>query len=165
MAKAKAKRKPAKVAKAAKAPDAIELLKQDHAAVKKAFKQFESAKYKDPNAMREFVATICNDLKMHTMLEEEIFYPAVRARLKDDDLMNEALVEHNSAKTLIAEIEKLSGDDPMLKPSVTVLGEYVRHHVGEEEREIMPKAKRLKLDLAGLAEQMLARKEELKARI
>jgi hemerythrin-like domain-containing protein len=156
MAKAKAKRKP-------NTPDAIELLKKDHAAVKKAFKQFEKAKYKDPNAMREFVATICNDLKMHTKLEEEIFYPAVRARLRDDELMNEALVEHNSAKTLIAEIEKLQGDDPMLKPSVTVLAEYVQHHVREEEREIMPKAKRLKLDLAGLAEQMLKRKEELKA--
>jgi len=158
MAKAKAKRK-------AKTPDAIELLKKDHAAVKKAFKQFEKAKYKDANAMREFVATICNDLTMHTKLEEEIFYPAVRAKIKDDGLMNEALVEHNSAKTLIAEIEKLQGDDPMLKPSVTVLAEYVQHHVREEEREIMPKAKRLKLDLAGLAEQMLRRKEELKGSI
>ena len=154
---AKAKRK------AGKTPDAIDLLKQDHAAVKKAFKQFEKAKYKDPNARREFIAAICKDLIMHTELEEQIFYPAVRAKLKDDDLMNEALVEHNSAKTLIAEIEKLQGDDPMLKPSVAVLAEYVQHHVREEEREIMPKAKRLKLDLAGLAEQMLKRKEELKA--
>ncbi|MFN2643397.1 MAG: hemerythrin domain-containing protein [Burkholderiales bacterium] len=161
MAKAEAKRKSSK---ASKAPDAIELLKKDHAAVKQAFKQFEKAKYKDPNAVREFVATICNDLKIHTMLEEELFYPAVRARMKDDDLMNEALVEHNSAKTLIAEIEKLQGDDPMLKPSVTVLAEYVQHHVREEEREMMPKAKRLKLDLAALAEQMLSRKEELKAK-
>lgn len=158
---AKAKRKAAK----SKAPDAIELLKKDHAAVKKAFKQFEKAKYKDPNAMREFVATICNDLTMHTKLEEEIFYPAVRAKIKDDDLMNEALVEHNSAKTLIAEIEKLPGDDPMLKPSVTVLAEYVQHHVREEEREILPKAKRLKLDLAGLAQEMLARREQLKAAV
>jgi hemerythrin superfamily protein len=157
MAKAKAKRK------SAKAPDAIDLLREDHAAVKKAFKQFEKAKYKDPNAMREFVATICKDLTMHTKLEEELFYPAVRAKIKDDELMNEALVEHNSAKTLIADIEKLQGDDPMLKPSVTVLAEYVQHHIREEEREIMPKAKRLKLDLSGLAEQLMRRKEELKA--
>ena len=162
MAKRKASRKSSS---RTKAPDAIELLKKDHAAVKQAFKQFEKAKYKDPNAMREFVATICKDLTMHTKLEEELFYPAVRAKVKDDELMNEALVEHNSAKTLIAEIEKLQGDDPMLKPSVTVLAEYVRHHVREEEREIMPKAKRLKLDLAGLAEQMLRRKEELKGSI
>jgi hemerythrin superfamily protein len=161
-----AKRKAGRKASArTKAPDAIELLKKDHAAVKQAFKQFEKAKYKDPNAMREFVAAICKDLTMHTKLEEEIFYPAVRARIKDDDLMNEALVEHNSAKALIADIEKLAGDDPMFKPSVTVLAEYVRHHAGEEEREMMPKAKRLKLDLAGLAEQMLRRKEELKGSI
>ena len=102
---------------AIKAPDAIDLLKQDHAAVKKAFKQFEKAKYKDPNARREFVATICNDLTMHTKLEEEIFYPAVRAKLRDEDLMNKALVEHNSAKQLIAELEKMQGDDPMLRPT------------------------------------------------
>jgi hemerythrin superfamily protein len=151
-------------AKKGKAPDAIELLKRDHAAVKKAFKQFEKAKYKDPNAMREFVATICNDLRMHSKLEEEIFYPAVRERIKDDELMNEALVEHNSATMLIHELEKMAGDDPMLKPTATVLAEYVQHHVREEEREILPKAKRLKLDLTRMAEQMLARKDELKAR-
>ncbi|HZS68972.1 MAG TPA: hemerythrin domain-containing protein [Burkholderiales bacterium] len=156
---AKAKRK------AGKTPDAIDLLKQDHAAVKKAFKQFEKAKYKDPNARREFIAAICNDLIMHTELEEQIFYPAVRAKLKDDDLMNEALVEHNSAKQLIAELQKMPGDDPLLKPTATVLAEYVNHHVREEEREILPKSKRLKLDLAGLAERMRARKEELKARM
>jgi hemerythrin superfamily protein len=156
---AKAKRK------AAKAPDAIDLLKLDHAAVKKAFQQFSKSKYKDPNARREFVATICNDLTMHSKLEEEIFYPAVRAKVKDDELMNEALVEHNSVKMLIGELEKMQGDDPMLKPTVTVLEEYVKHHVREEEREILPKAKRLKLDLAGLAEQMTARKDELKARL
>jgi hemerythrin superfamily protein len=151
-------------AKKGKALDAIELLKRDHAAVKKAFKQFEKAKYKDPNAMREFVATICNDLRMHSKLEEEIFYPAVRERIKDDELMNEALVEHNSATMLIHELEKMAGNDPMLKPTATVLAEYVQHHVREEEREILPKAKRLKLDLTRMAEQMLARKDELKAR-
>ena len=156
---AKAKRK------AAKAPDAIDLIKQDHAAVKKAFQQFSKSKYKDPNARREFIAAICNDLIMHTELEEQIFYPAVRAKLKDDDLMNEALVEHNSAKRLIAELQKMPGDDPLLKPTATVLAEYVNHHVREEEREILPKSKRLKLDLAGLAERMRARKEELKARM
>lgn len=158
MAKAKRKSK-------AKAPDAVDLLKRDHAQVKKAFKQFEKAKYKDPNALREFVATICNDLTIHTRLEEEIFYPAVRAKIKDDDLMNEALIEHTSAKTLIADIQKLGGDDPMFKPSVTVLAEYVQHHVREEERDMLPKVKRLKLDLAGLAEQMLALRDQLKARL
>lgn len=78
--------------------DAIDLLKRDHADVKKAFKAFEKAKYKDPNACKEFVASICKAIDMHAKVEEEIFYPAVRERIKDDDLMNEALVEHKSAK-------------------------------------------------------------------
>jgi hemerythrin-like domain-containing protein len=154
----------AKKAKKAKKPDAIELLKQDHAAVKKAFKLFEKTKYKDPGARYEFVASICKDISMHAAVEEEIFYPAVRAKMDDDDLMNEALVEHNSAKSLIAELERMSGDDPMFKPTVTVLQEYIQHHVREEENEMLPRARRLKLDLEALAEKMLVRKDELKAR-
>src|SRR3954465_12280339 len=157
-----AKAKKAK-AKKAKKQDAIDLLKRDHAEVKKAFKEFEKAKYKDPQACKNFLASICRDIEMHAAVEEEIFYPAVRAKIKDDDLMNEAQVEHNSAKRLIGEIEKLAGDDPMLKASATVLSEYVNHHVKEEEREMFPKVKRAKLDLEALAEQILERKDELKA--
>ena len=152
-----------KKAKKARKLDAIELLKRDHAEVKKAFKQFQKARYRDPQARKDFLASICRDLEMHTALEEEIFYPAVRARIKDDGLMNEAQVEHNSAKELIAELEKLAGDDPMLKAHATVLSEYVNHHVKEEEGELFPKAKRAKLDLEGLAQEMLERKEQLKA--
>src|SRR4051812_469145 len=159
-----AKGKKAKAAKKAKKQDAIDLLKRDHADVKNAFKEFEKAKYKDPQACKNFLASICRDIEMHAAVEEEIFYPAVRAKIKDDDLMNEALVEHNSAKTLIADIQKLRADDPMFKPSVTVLAEYVQHHAREEEREMLPKAKRLKLDLAGLADEMLALRDQLKAR-
>jgi len=154
-----------KARRARKQPDAIELLKRDHAEVKKAFRQFEKAKYKDPNACKEFVASICNAIEMHATVEEEIFYPAVRARIKDDELMNEAQVEHESAKTLIAQIGKLSGDDPMLKASASVLSEYVRHHVREEENEIFPKAKRAKLDLEGMAQRILERKDELKRQL
>jgi hemerythrin superfamily protein len=158
MAKAK-KRK----AKKAKQLNAIDLLRKDHAEVKQAFKQFEKAKYKDPQACKDFLGSICRDLEMHTMVEEEIFYPAVRAKIKDDDLMNEAQVEHNSAKQLIAELEKLAGDDPMLKAHAQVLSEYVNHHVKEEEGEMFPKAKRAKLDLEALGQQILQRKDELKA--
>jgi hemerythrin superfamily protein len=157
MAKGKKARKKAKKA------DAIELLKRDHAEVKKAFKDFEKAKYKDPNACKQFIASICRDIEMHAKLEEELFYPAVRAKIKDDDLMNEAQVEHNSAKQLIAEIERLSGDDPMLKAHAMVLAEYIQHHVKEEEGEMFPKVKRARLDLEGLAQQMLERKDQLKA--
>jgi hemerythrin superfamily protein len=153
----------AKARKKAKKADAIELLKRDHADVKKAFKDFEKAKYKDPNACKQFIASICRDIEMHAKLEEEIFYPAVRAKIKDDDLMNEAEVEHNSAKALMAEIEGLAGDDPMLKAHAKVLAEYIQHHVKEEEGEMFPKVKRAKLDLQGLAQQMLERKEQLKA--
>jgi hemerythrin superfamily protein len=154
----------AKAKKKAKAKtDAIELLKRDHAEVKKAFRDFEKAKYKDPNACKQFLASICRDIEMHAAVEEEIFYPAVRRKLKDDDLMNEAQVEHNSAKQLIAEIKRLSGDDPMLKAHAIVLSEYIQHHVKEEEGEMFPKVKRAKLDLEGLGQQMLVRKEELKA--
>jgi hemerythrin superfamily protein len=153
----------AKKAKKAKKLDAIELLKRDHAEVKKSFKQFEKAKYKDPNACKEFLASICMAIEMHAKVEEEIFYPAVRARIKDDDLMNEAQVEHNSAKQLIAQIEKLAGDDPMLKAHAQVLSEYVNHHVKEEEGEMFPKVKRAKLDLQALAQQILERKDQLKA--
>ena len=153
----------AKKAKKAKKLDAIELLKRDHADVKKAFKDFEKAKYKDPNACKQFIASICGAIEMHAKVEEEIFYPAVRARIKDDDLMNEAQVEHDSAKQLIAEIGKLAGDDPMLKARATVLSEYIQHHGREEEGEMFPKVKRAKLDLEGLAQQILARKDELKA--
>jgi hemerythrin superfamily protein len=158
MAKAK-KRK----ARKAKQLNAIDLLRKDHAEVKQAFKQFEKAKYKDPQACKDFLGSICRDLEMHTMVEEEIFYPAVRAKIKDDDLMNEAQVEHNSAKQLIAELEKLAGDDPMLKAHAQVLSEYVNHHVKEEEGEMFPKAKRAKLDLEALGQQILQRKDELKA--
>jgi hemerythrin-like domain-containing protein len=157
-----AKTKKAKARKAKK-QDAIELLKRDHAEVKKAFKAFEKAKYKDPQACKDFLASICRDIEMHAAVEEEIFYPAVRARIKDDDLMNEAQVEHNSAKQLIAEIGKLAGDEPMLKAHAQVLAEYIQHHVREEENEMFPKAKRAKLDLEGLAQQILERKDQLKA--
>ena len=150
-------------AKKQKQQDAIELLRRDHADVKKAFKDFEKAKYKDPAARKEFVASICQAIEMHAKVEEEIFYPAVRERIKDDDLMNEAQVEHTSAKQLIAAIRGLPGDDPMLKAHALVLSEYINHHVREEENEMFPKVRRLKLDLAGLAQKMLARKDELKA--
>jgi hemerythrin superfamily protein len=155
--------KKTKRSKKVRQPDAIELLKRDHAEVKKAFKAFEKAKYKDPNAGKEFVASICKAITLHARVEEEIFYPAVRQKIKDDDLMNEAQVEHNSAKVLIADIEKMSGDDPMLKATAMVLAEYIQHHVREEENEMFPKAKRLKLDLAGLAQQILEREDQLKA--
>ena len=143
------------------APDALDLLREDHAKVRKAFKEFEKMEKEDVELLREFVGTVCEDLKAHTAIEEEIFYPAVRAKIDDDDLMNEALIEHQSAKDLIAQLESLPPGDPAYVPSFTVLGEYVNHHVTEEEDEMFPEVKKLDLDLDALGQQMQERKEEL----
>jgi hypothetical protein len=94
-------------------------------------------------------------------VEEEIFYPAVRAAIEDDDLMNEAQVEHQSAKDLIEQLEGMDASDPMYAATFTVLCEYVLHHAKEEEDEMFPSARKAKVDLEGLGEQMKARKEEL----
>jgi hemerythrin superfamily protein len=147
-----------------KSTDAIDLLKEDHQKVKKAFKEFERMDRSDGEACRELVATTCTDLRVHTTIEEEIFYPAVREAIDDDDIMNEAAVEHESARMLIEQLENMEPDDPNYHATFTVLGEYVMHHVKEEEGEMFPQAKKAKdLDLAALGERMKARKEELTA--
>ena len=100
--------------------------------------------------------------KVHTTLEEEIFYPAVREAIDDEDVMNEASVEHETAKMLIEQLENSGPDDPNYFATFTVLGEYVMHHVKEEEGEMFPEAKKAEdLDLEALGEQMKSRKEEL----
>lgn len=143
--------------------NALELLKQDHAKVKQSFKEFEKMDHEDEATMQEMVRAVCAELKVHTAIEEEIFYPAVREAIEDEDLMNEAKVEHASAKDLIEQLEGMKADDPMLSATFTVLGEYVLHHVKEEESEMFPQARKAKLDLEGLGAQMMARKEQLTA--
>jgi hemerythrin-like domain-containing protein len=143
---------------------AIDLLKEDHDKVKKAFKEFEKMDRSDSEICRQVVRSVCDDLRVHTMLEEEIFYPAVREAIDDEDIMNEAAVEHEAAKTLIEQLENMEPDDPNYFATFTVLGEYVMHHVKEEESEMFPQAKKAKeLDLQALGEQIRARKEELMA--
>ena len=141
---------------------AIDMLKEDHAKVRKAFKEFENMDRSDTETCRQVVKTVCEDLKVHTTLEEEIFYPAVRAAIEDEDIMNEAAVEHETAKMLIEQLENSGPDDPQYFATFTVLGEYVMHHVKEEEGEMFPQAKKAKdLDLQALGEEMRTRKEEL----
>jgi hemerythrin-like domain-containing protein len=99
---------------------------------------------------------------VHAQIEEEIFYPAVRAAIKDTDLMAEAEVEHQTAKDLIAQIEAMGEADEKFDAKVTVLGEYIDHHVKEERNEIFPKARSArKLDLVSMRDELMARKEEL----
>ncbi len=154
---------PAKSTAAAK--DAIALLTADHKHVKALFKQFESL-VDDEDAGDEkadIVEQICNELTMHAEVEEEIFYPAVREAIDDDDLMDEADVEHASAKDLIAQLESMEPGDDHYDAKVTVLGEYIDHHVKEEENEMFPKARKADIDSAALGAQMASRKAELKS--
>lgn len=141
--------------------DAIDMLKQDHDKVEKAFKDFEKMDRQDTEACRRLIETVCEDLKLHTTLEEEVFYPAVREAIADEDLMNEAAVEHETAKMLIDQLENMGADDPNYYATFSVLGEYVRHHIKEEQGEMFPAAKKAKLDLAALGDRMRSRKEEL----
>jgi len=145
----------------AKAAGAIEMLKEDHEKVKKAFKEFEKLDREDTEAAQQLVQTVCEDLKVHTTLEEEIFYPAAREALEDEDIMNEAQVEHETAKMLIEQLENMGADDPNYHATFTVLGEYVQHHIKEEEGEMFPQVKKTELDLEELGARMKSRKEEL----
>jgi Hemerythrin HHE cation binding domain len=145
----------------AKASGAIELLKEQHDKVKKALKEFEKLDREDTETQKQLVQTVCEDLKVHTTLEEELFYPAAREALDDEDLMNEAQVEHETAKMLIEQLENMGGDDPNFRATFTVLGEYVLHHVKEEEGEMFPEVKKTDLDLEELGSRMRSRMEEL----
>lgn len=146
--------------------DAVSILTDDHDKVKKLFKQFEKhCKADNTEAKVETANMICMELTVHAMAEEEIFYPAARMAIKDDDLLNEAEVEHDSAKELIAQIQFMESDNPMYDAKVTVLGEYIDHHITEEEEEMFPKVRKAKVDLEELGEQLMMRKEELMAEI
>jgi hemerythrin-like domain-containing protein len=150
------------------APDACSLLDTDHKNVKKMFSTYEeltSSKSATARAKRRDLAMqICMELTVHTQIEEEIFYPAVREAIKDSDLLDEANVEHASAKDLIAQLQEAPEVDDMFDARVKVLGEYIDHHVKEERNELFPKARAArKLDLVAMRETLAARKEELMA--
>ncbi len=144
--------------------DAIAMLVADHDRVKDLFDQFEEVKEGRANKQKEkIVADACRELTIHTKIEDEIFYPAVRKAIKDDDLMNEAKVEHDSAKQLIRQLESMDAGDEMFVAKFTVLAEYVRHHIEEEHREMFPKVKKTGLDLEALGQKMMKRKQQLMA--
>jgi hemerythrin superfamily protein len=141
--------------------DAIALLKADHEAVSHLFAEYE--KTRSISNKKALVAEICTALSVHAQIEEEIFYPAVKAALKDKLLVPEATVEHAGLKDLIAQLEGFEPDGEMYDAKVKVLSEYVKHHVKEEQTEMFPKAKASSLDMADLGARMAARKQDLLA--
>jgi hypothetical protein len=143
--------------------DAVDLLVADHLAAGKCFEQYEKlATKKAPAAQRLALAgKVCGMLKVHTSIEEEIFYPAARAAGLEMAMMDEADIEHASAKDLIAQIEASSPEADHYDARVKVLGDYITHHVLEEHTEMFPKCRRSKMDLQALGVQMKARKKQL----
>jgi hemerythrin superfamily protein len=143
-------------------PDAIELLTSDHKSVKALFQAFEKIKGDEgvEDEKSELVQRICAELTVHATIEEEIFYPAVREGIDDEDLMDEADVEHANAKDLIAQLESANPGDDHYDAKVTVLGEMIDHHVKEEEGEMFPKARKA-IDVDEVGAELAARKAEL----
>lgn len=145
-----------------KSEDAISLLKQDHRKVEKALAEFEELSSRPSKKKRELADEICADLLKHMVIEEEIFYPTVQENVKGaKDVVKEGIVEHASAKKLIAEIQGMEGDEELFDSKVKVLGEQIKHHVEEEESEMFPTVEESSLDLVALGEQMAERKAQL----
>ena len=141
--------------------DATHLLMADHRKVEDLFEQFEKA---SGDGRKERIARqICTELKVHSMIEEEIFYPALRGKIEDDDL-DEAYVEHDGAKLLINDLEGGEPDEHFYDAKVKVLQEQIEHHVEEEEKSrgnLFQQARATDVDLEALGRQMATRKEEL----
>jgi hemerythrin-like domain-containing protein len=162
--KTPARKAPARSPAKSASDDAIAMLTQDHKEVKALFEQYDALAEGDGEDQEKaaIAVRICQMLTVHATVEEEIFYPAAREHLSDDEaLIDEADVEHATAKDLIAQIEDSSPEEELYDAKVKVLGEYIDHHVKEEEGEIFPKLKKAKLDTATLGAEMAARKQEL----
>lgn len=142
--------------------NAIALLEADHQVVNVLFKNYEKATANSEK--KELVTKICQELSIHAQVEEEIFYPQVKAALHDTELIPEATVEHATLKDLIAQVEEKEPDGEMFDAKIKVMSEYVKHHVKEEEDEMFPKAKKTKLDLEKIGVEIIARKAELQKR-
>jgi hemerythrin-like domain-containing protein len=142
---------------------ALDLLRADHQRVSMLFREFDSLKGLDDEDERkaELVDDICYELTVHTMLEEEIFYPVLRSAIGNDELMDEADVEHAGARDLISQLEVMYPGDDHFDATVSVLGEEVGHHIEKEEGEMFEAARRAGIDLARLGEQLAARRAEL----
>jgi hypothetical protein len=144
--------------------DAVTLLKEDHRRVEKLFESFEKAR--DARRKQALVRQICMELAVHTIIEEEIFYPSCKGEIEDEDRLEESYVEHDGAKVLIAELSEGEPDDEFFDAKVKVLSEMIKHHVREEEKRsegLFAMAKQAGLDFEELGQRMMERKEALKA--
>jgi hypothetical protein len=140
----------------------IEMLKADHKKVKKAFKDFEKLEpQQDPESAQAIVEQTLADIEVHAELEEQVFYPAARQAIKDEELMEEAEVEHMTAKVLIEQLKGMSGEDEKFAATFKVLGEYINHHVKEEEGEMFEQITGRGVDWDQVLEQMQMRRMEL----
>ena len=146
----------------AASPSALELLKQDHREVEEWFDEYNELK-EDDDRKRALVEKICLALKVHAQIEEEIFYPQAREATKDNDLIDEAAVEHATVKHLIGEIEGMEVDEELYDAKIRVPGEMVKHHIKEEEKELFPELVSAKKVLDAVGKELAKRKEELMA--
>lgn len=139
--------------------DAVTLLKADHREVEKMFDQFQKAR--DDGRKEQLAEQICQALRVHTQIEEELVYPTAREFLKDDEIVNESLVEHQAAKDLIEQLEAMGVSDEMFDAKMQVLQEQVEHHVQEEEKELFPQLQKTDMDLKAIGQQLMTRKQEV----
>ncbi|HET9643542.1 MAG TPA: hemerythrin domain-containing protein [Burkholderiaceae bacterium] len=145
--------------------DAIALLKEDHKQVRQLFQDYRKLVEDDAESeqRQELAERVCALLTVHAMIEEELLYPSARDAIDKQDLLDEAEVEHETAKDLIAQIQEMDPDEDLYDARVNVLGEYVEHHVKEEEGELFPLLKKAELDLEGLGQELQERKQQLLA--
>jgi hemerythrin superfamily protein len=139
--------------------NALEVLEQDHREVEEWFDEYE--KLDDDDRKAELAEKICLALKVHAQLEEEFFYPQARQATKDNELIDESLVEHAVVKNLISEIEAMDVGDELYDAKIRVLGEMVKHHIEEEEEELFPEVASAKMDLGAVGQELTERKGDL----
>ena len=144
------------------ASSVTDMLREDHKKVKGLFEEFEKAQ--DAKAKQRIVETALMELAVHSKLEEELIYPAIRAEIDDDDVMDEALEEHHVVHGLLGELKKMKASDDRYDAKFTVLAENVRHHIKEEESEMFSKAEDCEIDWEALCSRVVKRKEQLIAK-
>jgi hemerythrin-like domain-containing protein len=143
--------------------DVLDKLREDHSKILHLFAEFRNIRsHADDETRRTLVEIVCTELVIHAQVEEELLYPALRDAFEDSSMVDEAGVEHLVARHLIGELESMHPDDELYDAKFTVLGEYVRHHIEEEQNKLFPKIKSSGIDLKALGREILQRREELR---